>query len=63
MQLIVHMIVSPVLPYWLRLRYKIYQMLSQMRKQSLIQKYKRLILVDRWNKETWTVIDAADPST
>lgn len=58
MQLILQMIVSPVLPYWLRIRYKIYRMLSQMRKKSLIEKYRRFALVDKWNRETWTVIDA-----
>lgn len=50
-------LVAPILPYWLRLRYKCYMVLSSLRKQALIDKYRRMALEKKWRNEPWTVID------
>jgi len=57
------MVVSPILPYWLRIRYKVYRMLAQLRKHALIEKYKNMATMNNWNKETWTIIDVSNASS
>ena len=56
MNLIASMIVSPVLPYWLRLRYKLYLLFLHLRRAGLIEKYRRMVVIDRWKKEDWTML-------
>lgn len=51
------MAISPVLPYWLRLKYKIYRFLSEMRKDGILEKYTTMIRVERMKQEKWALID------
>jgi hypothetical protein len=50
-------LVTPVLPYWLRLRYKLYMFFARLRKKLIVEKYKRLALEKKRLKESWTKID------
>jgi len=49
-------LLSPILPYWLRMRYYVYRALSNMRRHSIVEKYRRMHIVEKWKKEEWTVL-------
>jgi hypothetical protein len=39
MNIILYHLVKPIKPYWLYLRFKIFRLLSDMRKDALVRKY------------------------
>lgn len=44
-------IVSPILPYWLRLRYYVYMYVIRMRREALVEKYRRMYLANLWKTD------------
>lgn len=46
-------VVSPILPHWLYMRFKIYRFISSFRRENLMKKYKKTVT---WEKEPWIVI-------
>jgi hypothetical protein len=51
------LILSPFLPYWLRIRYQFHMLFSDMRVNRLQRKYERIVAAKQWEKEEWSIVD------
>ena len=60
LSMLISPIVNPVLPYWLRIRYKLYMLVARLRKQALIEKYKHMALQKMWLAEPWLLVEDED---
>jgi hypothetical protein len=54
--LIVYHLVKPLKPYWLYLRFRLFKLLSEFRKEALVKKYAAMSKRKEWNDEKWIIV-------